>query len=77
MPNDLSRSSAEAHAIVFERFCSSNTRAHMWWTLTTVKGESEAVKYRDIVAKRMTTEQETELQKLARRCQARNFKNCD
>ena len=49
----------------------------MWWNLTAVKGDSEAVKCRDIVAKRMTTQQEAELQKIARRCQARNFKKSD
>jgi TPR repeat protein len=53
------------------------TRAHMWWNLAAVKGDSNAVENRDIVAKRMTTQQIAEAQKLARECQARNFKNCD
>ena len=49
----------------------------MWWNLAAVKGESEAVECRDIVAKLMTPQQIAEAQKLARECQARNFKNCD
>ena len=53
------------------------TRAHMWYNLAAVKGESVAVKSRDIVANSMTQQQIAEAQKLARECQARNFKNCD
>ena len=49
----------------------------MWWNLAAVKGYSNAVKNRDIVAKLMTQQQVAEAQKLARECQARNFKNCD
>ena len=53
------------------------TRAHMWFNLAAVTGDSVSVKNRDIVAKRMTPQQIAEAQKLARECQARNFKNCD
>ena len=53
------------------------TRAHMWFNLAAVKGNSNAVKNRDFVAKRMTSQQIAEAQKMARECQARNFKNCD
>lgn len=49
----------------------------MWFNLAAVKDDSDAVKNRDIVVKRMTTQQVAEAQKLARECQARNFKNCD
>jgi len=52
-------------------------RAHMWSNLAAVKGNATAVKNRDVVAKRMTSQQVAEAQKLARECQARNFKNCD
>ena len=52
-------------------------RAHMWYNLAAVKGDLDSVKYRDIVAKLMTPQQVVEAQKLARECQARNFKNCD
>ena len=34
-------------------------------------------KNHDIVAKLMTPQQIAQAQKLARECQARNFKNCD
>ena len=53
------------------------TRAHMWFNLAAVTGDSVSVKNRDIVAKRMTPQQISEAQKLARECQARSFKNCD
>ena len=49
----------------------------MWYNLAAVKGDADAVKSRDIIAKKMTTQQIAEAQKLARECQARNFKNCD
>ena len=52
-------------------------RAHLWFNLAAVKGNADAVKNRDIVAKRMTSQQVAQAQKLARECQARNFKNCD
>ena len=53
------------------------TRAHMWWNLAAVTGNADAVKNRDMIAKQMTPQQIAEAQKLARECQARNFKNCD
>ncbi len=52
-------------------------RAHLWSNLAAAQGRADAVKNRDIVAKRMTSQQIAEAQKLARECQARNFKNCD
>ena len=52
-------------------------RAHMWLNLAAVTGNSSPVKNRDIVSNRMTPQQVAEAQKLARECQARNFKNCD
>ena len=51
-------------------------RAHMWSNLASVNSE-ENKKNRDIVAKQMTPQQIAQAQKLARECQARNFKNCD
>ena len=53
------------------------TRAHMWFNLAAVKGDLDTVKNRDIIAKQMTPQQVEQAQKLARACQARNFKNCD
>jgi hypothetical protein len=49
----------------------------MWFNLAAVNGYSVGVKNRDIVANRMTPQQVAEAQKLARECQARNYKNCD
>ena len=45
--------------------------------LAATKGDADAVENRDIVAARMTTQQIAAAQKLARECQARNYKNCD
>jgi hypothetical protein len=52
-------------------------RAHMWFNLAAVSGDEIIVKNRDIISTQMTTQQIAEAQKLARECQARNFKNCD
>jgi TPR repeat protein len=52
-------------------------KAHMWWNFAAMKGDSEAARKRDIIAAKMTLEQVTEAQKLARECQERNFKNCE
>ncbi len=41
-------------------------QAHMWFNLAGAQGEKQAVKNRDIVAKRMTPAQIAEAQKLAR-----------
>ena len=53
-----------------------DVRAHMWFNLAAVRGVVGAVKNRDIIAKLMTPQQMAEAQKLARECQARNFKGC-
>ena len=55
----------------------NDVRAHMWFNLAAVKGDADAVKNRDIAAKRLTPQQMAEAQKLARECQAQNFKGCD
>lgn len=52
-------------------------RAHMWFNLGAVLGDADAVKYRDLAAKRMTPPQIAEAQKMARDCHQRNFKGCD
>ena len=52
-------------------------RAHLWFNLASVNGDASAVKNRGIIATKMTSQQIAEAQKLARECQARNFKNCD
>ena len=55
----------------------NNVQAHMWFNIAAVKGDKDAVKNRDIVASKMTTEQIAQAQRLAKECQARNYKNCD
>ena len=52
-------------------------RAHMWLNLAAIKGDSILIENRDTVARKMTPQQVVQAQKLARECQARNFKNCD
>ena len=52
-------------------------RAHMWSNLSALNGDADSVKLRDAVAAKMTPQQIAEAQKLARECQARDFKNCD
>ncbi len=52
-------------------------RAHMWLNLSAASGYSRAVESRDTVAKLMTPQQIAEAQKLARECQARQFKGCN
>ena len=51
--------------------------AHMWFNLAAISGDIDAVKNRDLIASMLTPQQIAEAQKLARECQARNFKNCD
>jgi TPR repeat protein len=41
-------------------------RAHMWYNLSSVQGDQQALKNRDTVAKRMTPAQIAEAQELAR-----------
>ena len=55
----------------------NNVQAHMWFNIAAVKGDKDTVKSRDIVAGKMTAEQIAQAQRLAKECQARNYKNCD
>ena len=52
-------------------------KAHSWFNLSAVSGDEFALENRDIVAKRMTSQQINDAQKLARDCQARQLKGCD
>ncbi len=52
-------------------------RAHMWFNLAAAAGNLNPVEGRDIMVRLMTPQQVAEAQKLARECQARDFKNCD
>ena len=52
-------------------------KALSWFNLGAAKGDEDAIRNRDIVAKRMTPKQVAEAQKIARDCQTRQFKGCD
>ena len=52
-------------------------RAHMWANLAAANGDVISATLRDLIAEEMTPKQLAEAQKLARECQARNFKGCD
>lgn len=52
-------------------------RAHSWFNLSAAGGNADAVKARDQVAKKMTTLQVAEAQKMARDCLSNKFKGCD
>jgi hypothetical protein len=51
--------------------------SHMWFNLAALKSKEKSAAARDAISKLMTQQQVAEAQKLARECQARNFKNCD
>ena len=51
-------------------------KAHMWLNLAAANS-GWIGEYREKIALKMTPQQITEAQRLARECQARNFKNCD
>jgi TPR repeat protein len=52
-------------------------RAHMWFNIAAISGESEnASENRDILAKRMNSNQIETAQKLARERVAKNYKGC-
>jgi TPR repeat protein len=53
-----------------------NVYAHMWLNIGASNGYKNAVKYRDIIAERMTSSQMAEAQKLARACVAKKYKGC-
>ena len=53
-----------------------NVYAHMWSNIASSNGIEEARTNRDIVAKRMTTDQLAEAQRLARECVKKDNKNC-
>ena len=50
--------------------------AHMWWNIAASSGIENAVKGRDIVAKRMTSANINAAQKLARECVRKKYKDC-
>ena len=51
-------------------------RAHMWFNIAASSGNTLAESNRDKVAKKMSQTQIKKAQKMARRCQSSNYKNC-
>jgi len=53
-------------------------RAHMWLNLSAAAmGHPDAVKDRDSTAQKMTAEQISEAERMARRCEDSEYKDCD
>ena len=52
-------------------------KAHMWFNLAAIDGNSRTTGYRDIVAKKMTPDQIEKAQEAENLCIKQNFKNCD
>ena len=53
-----------------------NIYAYMWWNIAASSGNKVASKNRDIVAKRMNSNQIETAQKLARKCVRKKYKRC-
>ena len=53
------------------------SKAHMWFNIAAIKGDKAAVKNREIMASKMTTNQIAQAQKLASQCISSNYKNCN
>ena len=53
-----------------------NVYAHMWFNISASNGIKNAVKNRDIIAKRMTPADISTAQKLARECVKKKYKGC-
>jgi len=50
--------------------------AHMWWNIAASSGIKDAVKNRDIVAKKMTPADISTAQNLTRECIRKKYKGC-
>ena len=53
-----------------------NVIAHMWYNIAVSSGDETAKNNKDLLAKKMTSEQIAEAQKLTRECVKRNYKDC-
>ena len=53
-----------------------NIIAHMWWNIVASSGDTEAVKERDRLERKMTSDQILKAQKLARECFQKKSKQC-
>jgi len=53
-----------------------NVYAHMWWNLAAASGDEDARRSKDILVKRMTLQDISKAQDLARECVKKNYKDC-
>ena len=53
-----------------------NVYAHMWWSVAELSGNKSASKNKDIIAKRMNSNQIEKAQELARECVRKTYKEC-
>jgi len=51
--------------------------AHMWFNIAAANGGKNAVKGRDIVAKKLSSSDIVKAQQMAKRCMASGYKDCD
>ena len=54
----------------------NGVRAHMWFNLSAAQGYTNATKQRDLIASKLTNQEMTEAQTLARECLARKYQDC-
>ena len=52
-------------------------RAYMWVNIAVANGSHEALKERDVMAKKMTPKQMEQAEELASKCMTNNYKSCD
>ena len=50
--------------------------AHMWWNLAAANGQENARENKDILVTRMTPQDISKAQDLARECVKKNYKDC-
>ena len=51
--------------------------AHMWFNVASANGSSEALEYRDIMARKLTSARLSEAQARATKCMESNYQDCD
>ena len=54
----------------------NNVLAYMWWNLASEYGEENALNYKGLAIKNMTSSQIEKAQELSRECLKKNYNNC-
>jgi len=52
-------------------------QAHMWFNIAAADGDSKSAKYRDVLGRKMSSQQVEQAQHMARECMSSNFTKCD